>query len=293
MIVHSSKNPIIIREAVTNSIIEENKNTIKKIAEKIFPIASKILDKVTKESGFKYLCDKKYHTYPNSYINMYDENNDDSVYEFGTFTLFEINISKVLSNNNSTSDEFDWNAWEDNLFKLCNELSKNKEISKYGEVYTEQPDDGDQINFKVKKSLLNTNKAEIIKTGISSLTDSQYYKLSNNLFKIAKSIYTEFKEEVLKDADIPGRLSPPHDNYYYLGSFEIMFTNNNKSVSNETIPSDIKQKFDNIIKKIISKYNKQYDNIIEYKIVTRDRNWLTWIDIKIKVNDDNYMNFMK
>lgn len=292
MIVHSSKNPLIIREGVTNNIIEENKTTIKKIADKVFPIASKILDRVTKESGFKYLCDKKYITYSSSYVNMYDENNEDSVNEFGTFTLFEIVINKVLSSNNSTADEFDWNKWEDNLFKLCKELNSNKEISKYGKAYTEQPDDGDQINFKVNKSLLNTNTAEVIKTGLSTLTSSQYSKLSNNLLRVAKSIYNEFKEELSKETEIPGSFSPPYGDYK-LGRFSFMFKNSRKSTEKEEIPSDLKQKFDNIMNKLVSKYNKQYDNIIEYKIVTRDKNWLTWIEIKFNINDDNYMNFLK
>lgn len=291
MIVHSSKNPLIIRESVTNNIIEENKNTIKKIADKIFPIASKILDRVTKESGFKYLCDKKYHVYSSSYVNMYDENNEDSVNEFGTFALFEISINKVLSSNNSTSDDFDWNEWEDNLFKLCKELNSNKEISKYGKAYTEQPDDGDQINFKVNKSLLNTNKEEVIKTGLASLTKTQHNKIYSNLSKITKSIYKEFIEELYKDEQIEGKFSPP--SYYGKYIWIIKYHNNKKSARLEEIPAEYKQKFDNIMNTIIMKYNKDFNNIIKYEMLISDVYWEVWIRLKFNIADDNYTQFIK
>ena len=305
MIVHSSKNPIIIKEASSNQVIEENKTTIKKIVDKIFPTACRILDKVTKESGFKYLCEKKY-SLPNNvdcymlpdpngkYDNFYNVY-EDHVYYFGMITLFVVSTDKAYNNNDKDEyNEFDWNKWEDSIFKLCSELNSNKEISKYGKVFTDQPDDGGQIYFKINKDLLNTNSEEVKKTGLDSLSDIQRKKLINNLDKISKSIYKEFKEEFEKDESIQGKLHPIHYDYYtgkYAWTF--YFSNNKKATEKEEIPSDLKQKFDSIMTKLVNEYNNKYGGNIKYEITTRERYWITWLIIKFNITDDTYTNFLK
>lgn len=291
MIVHSSKNPLIIREAVSNSIIEENKTTIKKIADKIFPIASKILDKVTKESGFKYLCDKKYITYSSSYVNMYDENNEDSVNEFGTFTLFEIAINKVLSSNNSTSDDFDWNKWEDALFKLCKELNSNKEISKYGKAYTEQPDDGDQINFKIDtKYLIIDNNKNKEKTGLNSLDKTQKNKITENIFNILIEIVNTINQEIRKENIHGGIWSNDFNSKNYEYTYLTVFVNDAKT---KKVKIEEKDKVIDIIDKIINDYRNKYDYDVSYKISFNSEYSYASLVFLFKINDDNYMNFLK
>lgn len=142
---------VIVDSKDKSQIIANNKKIMSNIAKKLSPIASRIAKKIQEENNIPYLVDFNYKipTYNEAYSSSSDS-------EFGIFTLLTINTNKAykLYDDNYASTKISIKEWEKYCFKLCSELNKDSNISHYGEAFTEQPDDGDQINFRISEDFL-------------------------------------------------------------------------------------------------------------------------------------------
>lgn len=149
-----NKSYIIESESnLKKAIIAQNKNTMKKIANKIQKLAWKEAEAIRKKTDYKYLCDNKYTLYNQDVYYYLDPDDEEGQDYFGEFSLLDINLSLSKLKIDDPS-EFDWNDWESKIFDIVRAINKNPEISKYGNADTEQPDDGDSIRFTIKREFL-------------------------------------------------------------------------------------------------------------------------------------------
>jgi len=167
----------ILKES--SSIYNENKKIITDILNKIFNISVKKMNDIKKKYNAPYIAESSKPTLPkeSECYELDDENNDDY---FGYITLLKIDSNKAFKYYDPNKvTEIDINKWEDIISELVKDINSDKTISSYGKAFVEQPDDGGQIMFKIKKSLL--------KFETTSVSSSKEYNPHESLDKYIKN----------------------------------------------------------------------------------------------------------
>ena len=237
MIVHSSKNPIIIRESVTN----KEMNEVKEIIEAVFPIISKEMKKIN-----NLITDM-----PNSVdecLKRYKENYND--YYKGLIIRFSGDYPYV--DEEWTDKEID--KYDQSLYDAMYRINNNKICNKYGTFFIDQVGTEKYWCFFDNKKY-DPKEIEKFKSIYVKMKNGNLKNPIKNPIKI--DYYKEKKDAV---SYLIEKLSPI-TNFKTNGKEKELEDFYNGSKNEVIIPFDITSDIDGIktgIKEIVSEINDDY-----------------------------------